>query len=157
MSNSAAPRSIKPTRRDAPATLAVNLLDLGWLPVDGVVIAETGPTTRLVLAPSTGPGVGVEGGSGRLAILPLDDDRFLTVEYITATGLDDHLPESGIAVHLISDAEGTDVLRIQETLGSPAPYTDLLGAGEQLTVQGWTIEVISLDASAHLAVTDTGG
>ena len=36
MSNSAAPREVDPTRRDGPSTLAIDLLDLGWLDLDDV-------------------------------------------------------------------------------------------------------------------------
>jgi hypothetical protein len=149
MSNSAAPGESDPTRRDAPATLAINLFDLGWLPLDSVVVAD--PATEVELAPSTGA-AGI-----RLMILPLDENRLLTVEFLTPTGFNDHLPRPGIAVHLIDDRAGGNVLRVQDTLGSSPPHSDLLAGGETLSIEGWDIEVGAIGATAHLAVTDTRG
>jgi hypothetical protein len=131
MSNSAAPRALNPERRDAPDTLAVNRLAAGWLPPDAVaVIPATGGT--VVLAPSNGP------SGTRLAVIELDDHRFVTIELLTNDGFDDHLPASGVAVHLI---EGTDTLRTQTPLVGVAPYDDLLTPGETVTTNGWNIAI----------------
>jgi hypothetical protein len=131
MSDSAAPRAVHPARRDAPDTLAINRLAAGWMPTSAVaVIPRSGST--VTLAPSNG-------SSGtRLAVIELDDHRFITVELLTATGFDDHLPTSGVAVHLI---EGNDATRIQNPLVGGPPYDHLLTAGQTLTSLGWTITV----------------
>ena len=92
MSNSAAPREVDPDRRDGPDTLAINRLAAGWMPSSAVVaIPSSGGTVDA--RPSNGP------SGTRLAVVPLDDHRFLTVELLTAEGFDDHLPASGVAVH----------------------------------------------------------
>jgi hypothetical protein len=131
MSNSAAPRDVMPDRRDAPDTLAINRLSAGWLlPSDVAVVAPTGST--VTLAPSNGT------SGTRLAVIQLDDDRFITVELLIAEGFDDHLPASGVAVHLI---EGSGSTRTQTPLVGLAPYADLLGPGETLTSTGWRVAV----------------
>ncbi|MEX0846519.1 MAG: hypothetical protein WD023_01975, partial [Ilumatobacteraceae bacterium] len=65
MSNSAAPREVDPGTLDGPDLLGIDRVDLGWLPMSDVVVAE-GRTT-VTLAPSTGPAV------TRLLVLPIDD------------------------------------------------------------------------------------
>jgi hypothetical protein len=131
MSNSAAPRDVLPDRRDAPDTLAINRLSAGWLPESGIaVVAPTGST--VTLSPSNGT------SGTRLAVIALDDHRFITVELLAADGFDDHLPASGVAVHLI-DASGST--RTQTPLVGLAPYTDLLTPGETLTSTGWRVAV----------------
>ncbi|HEX2783606.1 MAG TPA: hypothetical protein VHN36_08475 [Ilumatobacteraceae bacterium] len=131
MSNSAAPRAVDPDRRDAPDTLAINRLTAGWLPVSAVKVVP--PNGGIVaLAPSNG-------SSGtRLAVIALDDHRFLTIELLVAEGLDAHVPASGIAVHLI---EGSDATRTQTPLVGRPPYDDLLAPGETLTSHGWSIAI----------------
>lgn len=131
MSNSAAPRDVLPDRRDAPDTLAIDRLSAGWLPRSAVaVVPPAGSTATLAPSKST--------SGTRLAVIPLDGQRFITVELLTADGFDDHLPASGIAVHLI---EGSDSTRTQTPLVGLAPYTDLLTPGETLTSTGWRISV----------------
>jgi hypothetical protein len=131
MSNSAAPRTVDPERRDAPDTLAINRLTAGWLPMSAVTVIPPGGGT-VALAPSNG-------SSGtRLAVIALDDHRFLTIELLIAGGFDDHLPASGIAVHLI---EGSDATRTQTPLVGRPPYDDLLAPGESLTSHGWSIAI----------------
>jgi hypothetical protein len=71
-------------------------------------------------------------------VISLDDRRFITVELLTADGFDDHLPASGVAVHLI---DGSDSTRTQTPLVGLAPYTDLLTPGETLTSNGWRVAV----------------
>ena len=52
MSDSAAPRDVDPSRRDGPATIAANLIALGWLPAaDVAVVPDEGAT--VTLRPST--------------------------------------------------------------------------------------------------------
>jgi hypothetical protein len=131
MSNSAAPRAVNPARRDAPDTLAVNRLAAGWLPTSAVaVIPASGGT--VTLAPSTGP------TGTRMAVIELDDHRFITVELLVAEGYDDHLPASGVAVHLI---DGSGSTRTQTPLVGLAPYDDLLTAGEAFSGNGWSVSV----------------
>ena len=150
MSNSAAPRDVDPDRRDAPDLLAVDRLDLGWLPLDDVVVADTGGTT-VELSPSTGS------TGTRLVVAAVDEHRMLTFEYLTPTGYDDHLPEAGVVVHLIDDSAGGDVLRVQDTSGSDPPHTDLLGAGDEWSGEGWQVHVEQLGTTARLEVAGTDG
>ena len=131
MSDSAAPRTAHPERRDAPDTLAVNRLAVGWMPLSDVAIVPTAGAT-VALSPSAGT------SGTRLAVIGLDDDRFITVELLTATGFDDHLPADGVAAHLV---DGTDNTRTQSPLVGVAPFDDLLGPGEQLITHGWRISV----------------
>jgi len=131
MSNSAAPRDVLPERRDAPDTLAINRLGAGWLPASAVaVVPREGSTVTLAASKST--------SGTRLAVIALDDRRFIAVELLTADGFDDHLPASGVAVHLI---EGSNSTRTQTPLVGLAPYTDLLTPGETLTSNGWRVAV----------------
>ena len=129
MSNSAAPRDVHPDRRDGPNTLAVNLLAVGWLPTSAVVVIPPAGAT-VALAPSSGP------TSPRVAVVGLDDHSFLTVELLAAEGFNDHLPATGVAVHLI---EGDDATRTQTPLVGTAPYDDLLTVGETFTGLGWRV------------------
>ena len=177
MSNSAAPRDVQPERKDAQDTLAIDRLALGWLPAQDVAIAAPAGGT-FILAPSAGT-------SGlRLLVLPVDELRFLTVEYLVASGLDDFLASGGVAVHRIdqsptacaraasstapstqpstapSNSACTGVDRRQITLGSEAPHTELLAApGQTWHVDGWDITVrrgaAADDAEMQLAVTPT--
>ena len=79
----------------------------------------------------------------------------LTFEYLIPTGFDDHLPEAGVAVHLVDDSAGTNVLRVQDTLGSDPPHTDLLGAGDEWSGEGWQVRVVTVGATARLEVSAT--
>jgi M6 family metalloprotease-like protein len=153
MSNSAAAREITGAGRnalDAPDLLGIDRVDLGWLPLSDVVMADG--TTTATLTPST-----AEAGT-RLLVLPVDEHRIVTVELLTPTGFHAHLPEAGIAVHLVDDSVGTDVLRSQQAQGSAPPHTDLLGTSDELVVAGWRIEVRRVDAGgtrAEVAVSRT--
>ena len=132
MSNSAAPREADPARRDAPATLAVNLLLAGWLPADDVVDVASG-TVDATLAPSAG-------ASGtRMVVLDRVGGPMYTIELLTDEGLDDHLPVGGVAVHEVDLADGS-IARIVPMVGEP-PYTDLLQPGEVFRVAGWELTV----------------
>jgi hypothetical protein len=131
MSNSAAPRIAHPDRRDAPATLGINLLAAGWLPESAVAVVPPSGGT-VTLAPSGGT------SGTRLAVVGLDAHTFITVELLVADGFDDHLPASGVAVHLI---DGSDATRTQTPLVGVPPYDVLLGPGESLVTNGWRISV----------------
>ena len=141
MGNSAAPRDVHPDRRDAPATLGINLLEAGWLsPSTVAVIPASGDT--VTLSPSNRSSVhtsSVSATSGtRLAVIELDEHTFITVELLTADGFDDHLPATGVAVHLIEDNEAA---RTQTPLVGVAPYDNLLTPGEAFVGHGWHIAV----------------
>src|SRR3954463_13804409 len=131
MSNSAAPRAVQPDRRDAPDTLAINRLSAGWLPTSSVaVVPPTGGTVQLTAS---------NGKSGRrMAVIALDDHRFITIELLANEGFDTHLPATGVAVHLVDE---TSAPRTQTPLVGLAPYDDLLAQGETLTTTGWRIAV----------------
>lgn len=173
MSNSAAPRDVDTARRHGPATIAANLLALGWLPLSAAAIVPP-DGTDVTLAPSN---LGRDlvalatrslPRTKRVAVIPLDDFRLLTVELLTPTGHDDHLPASGVAVHLIDQSPAvcghtdgsacTELFRQQVVLGSVAPHTDLLAAGESLTAEGWTIHVesIAVDVEADVDADGAG-
>jgi hypothetical protein len=155
MSDSASPRAVDPDRRDGPTPLAIDLFDLGWLSLDDVAVvdpanSEADRPATVELSPSTS-----DAGT-RLAILPIDSTRMLSVEYLTPTGFDDHLPEAGIAVHLVSIADGTDVLRVQLPVHTEVePFTDLLDVGDVFEREGWSMKVLEVGGTARLAIVAT--
>ena len=156
MSNSAAPREVDPSRLDGPDLLAIDRADLGWIPAGQIVAVQQ--ATTITLAPASGP----TNRATRLVVVPLDAHRLLTIEYLDRSGYDDHLPAAGVAIHLVSDTAGTDagtgMSRSQTPLGSAAPHTDLLTAGASFTAEGWSISVLSVDASgARVAIGPTHG
>jgi hypothetical protein len=133
MSDSAAPRTIDPDRRDAADTLAVNRLTAGWLtPADIAVVGDGGAGGTVRLAPSAAA------RGTRLVVLGLDDTTFLTVEVLTADGFDAHLPAGGVAVHRV---DLTDPDRVTQPLVGSPPYTALLRPGDDLVTDGWRIAV----------------
>jgi hypothetical protein len=146
MSNSAAPRDTDPARRHGPATIAANLLALGWM-----------PTSAAAVVPAAGAAVSLSPsvlGKVAVAVVALDAFRLLTVELLVPAGYDDHLPAAGVAVHLVDQSPAacghtdgtpcTGLDRRQVVLGSAAPHTDLLTTGEVLEVEGWRIEVTAV-------------
>jgi hypothetical protein len=166
MSNSAAPRDVDAARRHAPATIAANLLAIGWLPTSAVAVVPA-DGAEITLTPSDlgtdlAPlGAGSVPRTKRVVVIALDEHRLLTVELLVPTGYDDHLPEAGIAVHLIDQSPAacghtdgapcTGFDRRQIVLGSTAPHTDLLTTGEHLEAEGWRIGVVGIDADAASA------
>lgn len=144
MSNSAAPRDVNDGRRNGPNTIAVNRVAAGWIPPSDVLVFNTAGTYRLV--PSTAP------RGARLLVLPLDDQRFLTVEVLDATGYNDFLPHSGVVVHEIDqsptacrDQSGKTCLneyRVQFPVSGVAPYTELLQPGNTWSGLGWSVTAI---------------
>ena len=149
MSDSAAPRRTDPTRRDAPWPIAAHLLASGWLAAGEVMLVEPvrGGSTSTTLAPLSANG-------GRRAIvlpLPSRNDAVLTVEYREPVGYDSHLLSSGIAVHRVefsaepaatrpaADSLDWGMISSIVPLTGSAPFTDLLGSGDSLVVDGWTI------------------
>ena len=153
MSDSAARRTADDTTPDAGGTLAVNLFALGWLDVDDLTVVENSTTVDL----SSDAG----GEGSRLAVVPLDDHRLLTVELRGPIGLDTHLPETGVSVHLVDqaptacddpvepwrDGACTGRFRLQRPLVGDPPYTDLLGVSESVAVEGWRITVEKVEGS----------
>lgn len=133
MSNSAAPRDVHPGRRDASATLGINLLAAGWLPPSAVTVVPAAGAT-VTLSPSGGT------SGTRLAVVELTSNSFITVELLSADGFGDHLPATGVAVHLI---EGSDSTRRQTPLVGEPPYDDLVTPGETVVSNGWRITVES--------------
>lgn len=168
MSNSAAPRDADPDRRHGPGTIAANLLALGWLDPDAVAVVGPSGDELEVVASNRAFDASVPSGrpAATVGVVALDGLRLLTVELLAATGYDDHLPASGVAVHLIDQspracghADGvpcTGLDRRQIPVGTTAPHTALLTAGQRLTAEGWTVRVTSLAAdgtTATVAVT----
>ncbi len=132
MSNSAAPRDIDPSRRDAPDTLAVERVVAGWLPAVDVVVARN-EGVDITLAASTGV-VGT-----RLLVLPVDRSTFLAVERLPLDGFDSHLASGGIAVHRVRLVDGA--LRPLEPLVGVPPYSSLLAEGATFSADGWTLAI----------------
>lgn len=171
MSDSAAPRSVDPARRDGPSTLGINRLDIGWLDsADVVVFDGSSPPSAapITLAPASTRIIGGNQVSRtpRLAVIRLGPDRLVSVEFLVPAGFDDHLPTAGVVVHLVSDSPadqaGPGVLRIQRPLGSESPHTDLLEAGESLVVEGWgpswTVQVVAVTPTgAEVVISPTAG
>ncbi|MEZ5249786.1 MAG: hypothetical protein R2713_11405 [Ilumatobacteraceae bacterium] len=156
MSNSAAPREVDPDRRDGPMPLAIDLVDVGWLALDQVVVAPSGAEAFTVELTPTSESATSQGP--RLVVLPVGEHRLVSIEYRTPTGFDDHLPEAGVAVHEVDDRAGDGVLRVQLPVHTDVvPFTDLLDTGGILAVDGWRIEVRALGATAHLAIAPTDG
>ena len=69
MSDSAAPRMIDSSRRDAPDTLAINRVASGWLPIGDVAVLSPASGSSVQLEPSTGA------QGKRLAVVPLGEDE----------------------------------------------------------------------------------
>jgi len=138
MSNSAAPREADPARRDGSGTLAINLLLAGWLPAKDVVVATDEATVKLSAS---------NGDKGtRLLVLDNGGGSLYTVELLTASGLDDHLPTGGIAVHEVHIVDGV-LEPMTPEVGSP-PYLALLQPDVELQFGEWT-----LTAAANWTVT----
>lgn len=135
MSDAWAPYRVDQSRRDGPDTLAIDRVIVGWLPVSEVAVVGM-RRSAFALAPSTGPAVA---GASRAAVLPLGPDRFAMFEVLVADGYDWHLPESGVAAHLVVVADGA-VTEVRP-LHAAAPYTDLLQAGDVLDVWGRTVRI----------------
>lgn len=147
MSNSAAPREDDPDRRHAQDTLVVNKVASGWIAPDRVLVAEPAASTASVQLSAASSADGAT-----VLILPVDADRFLTVEWLVAEGLNAHLPHDGAVVTLVdlsgSACAGSDSCtsaapaRTHRTLSGTPPFTDLLtGDGPSWSGHGWTVEV----------------
>jgi len=133
MSNSAAPRDVDPTRRDAPDTLAINRLLAGWLLVADVWVAPASGGTVPLQSSTSATGT-------RLALVALADGNYLTIEMLTADGFNAHLALSGVAVHRVVLVNGA-VQTVVPLVGA-APFTTLLQVGELLEVDGWRVAVL---------------
>jgi hypothetical protein len=160
MSDSAAPRAVDPARRHAQGTLGINRLESGWLDRSAVAVADPeGDAVSVVLAPA-GAGRGTE-----LLVLPIDDEKFLTVEYLPRNGLYDFLPASGLAVTLVdldticteSSGEDCEALGRHTALTGSAPFTDLLTAADgRWRGHGWSVAVDSFGSDAVIRVAPGG-
>lgn len=153
MADPASPRAIDPSRRDAPDTIAINRLDLGWMPMEAVHIVEvdarSGTPDRVQLSPSTGS------TGTRVALVVIDDHHMLSVELLADTGFDDHLPRTGVVVHVVNDSPeqcGTttrcaDLQRVQQIVGGDAANAGnavdrtLLGGGDTVTWADWRLSI----------------
>jgi hypothetical protein len=156
MSDSAAPRALDPDRRDAADTLGANRVGLGWLPLADVVVVRRrtdASEQQVILSPSTSPDPGP-----RLAVVPLDATRLLTVELRSPVGPDAHLDEPGVSVHLVDQsprpgdtgctaAACTGQHRVQRPLWGTSPFLELLTAGEEIEVEGWRIRVVEVSST----------
>jgi hypothetical protein len=148
MSDSAAPRSVDPPRRDAPWPIAAHLMASGWIEADEVLWVDPVPggPTSVVLVP-----ISSQAGR-RVVVLPVAgrDDVVLTIERREPVGYDSHLAPGGLAVHRVEFGSGSPgaadpssidwsaVVSIVPLVGS-SPFADLLAPGESLDADGWTI------------------
>jgi hypothetical protein len=145
MSNSAAPRELDETRRHAPGVLALNAWSTGWLDDDEIVVVSLDgirpgdwqDAVRLVASDSAP-------SETRFRMLVVDlGATWLAVEVVADRGDNDHLDESGVAIHEIvfdSDAPEGRWHVVQPT-GTSASH--LLGNGGQWssTSSGLTIRI----------------
>jgi hypothetical protein len=146
MSNSAAPRDVKPSRRDAPDAIAIQRVIAGWIPAAEVVQAK-GASTEVTLSPSTD---NAHRETARLLVLPVDDRHFLMVERLQNDGYNDHLPTAGLAVHRVTLGDD-DLPTAVDPLVGEAPFTALLEQDQTLDSDGWTITVTADGAIARPA------
>lgn len=158
MSDSSAPRQVDRERRDAPDTIAANRIALGWLALADVeVVPLQGATVDLT--PST------ESSGSRVAVVPLDDRRLVTIELLVPAGANSHLPGPGIAIHLVDQSAGacenptgplcTGQYRRQTPLGQGSlhPGIALLGAGDRVEVGPMVVRVVSVnDSTGRVAI-----
>lgn len=146
MSNSASPRDRLPDRRDAPDTLGINRLALGWIPLSDVEVGTSSGAQHTLVPSSAATG-------RRLLVLPIDDLRFLTVEVLSNSGFNSHLPVPGVVVHEIDQSPAAcrgagdtrpcvNEYRKQPVRSGTAPFTDLLGVGSTWSGSGWAIRVV---------------
>jgi hypothetical protein len=150
MSNSSAARAADPSRRDAPDTLAIDRLISGWIGLDRT-ITVTGEAD-VHLTPSNTRTTDKEGRSVTgdfVLILPAGRSAFVTVEALSNTGYDSHLPDAGVAVHTVTSKRG-EIYRVVPEFGSP-PFDHLLGDGQRVEANGWTIAV-SRGSDGHFSV-----
>ena len=136
MSNSAAAQQRIASRRDAPDTLAIHRLQVGWLEQsDVVVIGPRGGQARLW------PSTAARSAPGPVAlIVPIDSDRFLTIELLVATGYNDHLPADGIAIHRVDIGAGVDAMTVTP-VHSNEPFDRLLAVGGSMLIDHWRVVV----------------
>ena len=138
MSNSAAPRSVNPERRDGPNPLALHRLLSGWMPTDAVLAVDD--DLRRELQPSMA-------SSGiRMLALAIDDRRFITVERLAVEGFNDHLPHEGLAVHEVVVVGG--VIDSIVPLHGASDGLPLLLRGDSFVGRGWSV-TFTLDGSVE--------
>ena len=148
MSDSAAPRRLSPSRRHGPGVLAFHRLSAGWLDPERVMVL--GPRTTRVALGSPG-----DRDRAEMAVIRLDRHRVLTIEVIADAGDNDHLVESGVAVHLIEwgpevcadpgdDGLCTGVDRRVTVLISADSTDELLAPGQSIGYGDVMVEVIDL-------------
>ncbi|MFM8382248.1 MAG: hypothetical protein ACKOA6_09680 [Actinomycetota bacterium] len=119
MSDSAAPRRLSSLRRHGPGVLAFHRLSAGWLDPERVMVLGPG-TARITLG---SPG---DRDRAEMAVIRLDRHRVLTIEVIADAGDNDHLVESGVAVHLIEWGP--------EVCADPGDYGLCTGVDRRVTV-----------------------
>jgi hypothetical protein len=150
MSDSAAPRATDPARRDGPDTLAIDRLISGWIGLDRTITVTSEADVHLT--PSNTPTTDKEGRSVTgdfLLILPAGRSAFVTVEALSNTGYDAHLPDAGVAVHTVTTKRG-EIFRVVPEFGAP-PFDHLLSDGARVEAGGWAIAV-TRDNNGHFSV-----
>jgi len=148
MSDSAAPRRLSSARRHGPGVLAFHRLSAGWLDPERVMVL--GPGTARITLGSLG-----DRDRAEMAVIRLDRHRVLTIEVIADSGDNDHLLESGVAVHLIewdpevcidpgSDGLCTGIDRRVSVLMSADSTGELLAPGQAIDFGDVIVEVIDV-------------
>lgn len=153
MGDPSSPRRADPSRRDAPDLIAIDRLQLGWLPIGAVHVADASGD-RVDLAPSTGT------SGTRMLVVPVIEHQALTVELLTDSGFDDHLPASGVVVHVVDDSPAScgsvtrcgALDRRQLIVGMAGSGNALLRAGDAIEHTGWKVTVESITAERATVV-----
>ena len=77
----------------------------------------------------------------RVAVLPVDDRSFLTVEVLDASGYDGHLAAGGVTVHRVELGADALPMRVEPLVGGPHAV-ELLAPGAEFSADGWTMHVV---------------
>jgi M6 family metalloprotease-like protein len=134
--------------RGAQHTLAINRYHAGWIDPSEVRTHSAGSAKYQLAAPAK-PGT-------QFVVVPLDPDRFLTVEARPARGIDRVLPFGGVAVHIIKPqpCSNASCVAMTERLQGP-PTRDastsrhVIRAGRSKTFHGTRIEVLASVGSGY--------
>jgi M6 family metalloprotease-like protein len=129
----------------APEYMAYHRWMLAWLADSQIFCQQTNEET-VYLTPIEKPG-GV-----KALMVPVGPTTLVVVESRRAIGYDNALPKEGVLVYVVdsSISTGQGGIQVHPQLNDPLYYDSPLAQGEQVTVQGMTIEVIEASAGADL-------
>ena len=161
-----------PLWRDAPEMLAWSRWQLGWLePHQVKCLAPYNQETTVTLSPVSRPGRGTA-----MVAVPLPDTRVLVIESRERIGYDagkailrpegnryqvPTIDTGGVLVYTVEASLGSGELPLKIANDSGSRYLDrypLLGQGQRVTVEGYTVTVISAANNQHtVTITKTRG